>query len=55
MITIPGTSLAGHLFLVGHLDLAGFYFSTCPANTKLPTFSSCGGGSPSLNIEFAWA
>ncbi len=36
--------------LAGHLDLAGFYFSKCPANSKPPAFSSCDGGSPSLNI-----
>ena len=36
----------------GHLDLAGFYFSKCPANSKSPAFSSCDGGSPSLNILF---
>jgi hypothetical protein len=40
--------------LAGHLDLAGFYFSNCPAYSKPPpVFSSsdaCGGGSPSLNI-----
>ncbi len=27
--------------LAGHLDLAGFYFSKCPANSKPPAFSSC--------------
>jgi hypothetical protein len=45
--------------LAGHLDLAGFYFLNAPLilNAPLnlllgyrPTFSSCDGGSPSLNI-----
>jgi hypothetical protein len=42
--------------LAGHLDLAGFYFSKCPAKfvtigTRYrPAFSSCDLGSPSLNI-----
>jgi hypothetical protein len=36
----------------GHLDLAGFYFFKCPANSKPPAFLSCDGGSLSLNILF---
>ncbi len=44
------TNFAGHLDLAGHFDLAGFYFSKCPANSKPPAFSSCDGGSPSINI-----
>jgi hypothetical protein len=46
------TNFAGHLDLAGHFDFAGFYFSKCPANSKPPAFSSCDGGSPSLNIMF---
>jgi hypothetical protein len=43
--------------LAGHLDLAGFYFLNAPLNLLLGTryrkeFSSCDGGSPSLNILF---
>jgi hypothetical protein len=44
------TNLGGHLGLTGHLDLAGFYFSKCAANSKLPAFSSDDRESPSLNI-----
>ncbi len=55
------TNLVGHSDLAGHLDLAGFYFLNAPLilnvplNSLLssrPAFSSCDGGSPSLNILF---
>jgi hypothetical protein len=36
--------------LAGHLDLAGFYFPKCPANSKQPAFSE-----PKFKyIGFAW-
>jgi hypothetical protein len=46
----------------GHLDLAGFYFSKCPANSKCPakfviryqyrpSFSSCDGGRPKFKYN----
>jgi hypothetical protein len=52
-----GTNLAGHLDLAEHLDLAGFYFLNAPLilNALLGyrlAFSSCDGGSPSLNILY---
>jgi hypothetical protein len=34
------TNLPGHLDFAGHLELAGFYFSKCPTNSKPPAFSS---------------
>jgi hypothetical protein len=30
------TNFAGHLDLAEHLELAGFYFSKCSANSKCP-------------------
>ncbi len=41
--------------LAGHLDLAGFYFSKCPAKFVYcykTAYSSCHGESPSLNILY---
>jgi hypothetical protein len=53
MIMIPGTSNKFcRTFRFSGAFRFSVYFSKCPANSKQPAFSSCDGGSLSLNIKF---